>query len=749
MAGMRGLRGTVPGSWGRRVPVVLAAGLLVLGIVGTAVRLDAPADGSSLPFGTSTWLPGAVVVEVPSPTDDGLRTGDEVRAIAGAPFTDGLGQVQEPDPGQVLRYDLADGAARSVRVERPAIGPLLAAGWGDLVFVLALGGLALALWLRRPDEPATAPLLVAGAGLFGSTLTVVAGLPALALATGGPPLWLYHANTIGAYSVAWGAVLAMTFLVAPGHPWLARRRRRVLAVAYGAPPAAMAVWSLGLLVAVDDPVRRLGLLGSGQTVVTAASLLVGIVVGVVAYLRAADPLTRARLRWMAGGGAAATLIGILGWSLPELVTGSHPLPPGAYGLSGLPFVVGLAVALRRHRLFDLERLANRSLVYAVVLAVLVGVYVVAVALLASGLRLSDGVAAGLAAALAALALAPLRAGAQGAVNRLMYGQRDDPARVLTALGGRLEAALRPGDVAGTVVDTVTRSLRVPFAALDLADGAGGFRTLATTGRPAGAVHEEPLVHLGETVGRLRVSGRGSEDPLDPIDLALLRSLASQVGTAVLAVRLHEEVLRSRTAIVASREDERRRLRRELHDGIGPSLAAIALKTGLAERHVPQGPARALLGEISGEVQNSIADVRRVVDTLRPPALDELGLVGALTARAAALSGDLEIAVSGPPDRPVLPAGVETAAYRIAVEAMTNAARHSGGSHCTVTITVADGRVEVAVVDDGAGLPGFRRAGVGLRSMSERAAELGGTCEVASPDGAGTAVRALLPLGIPA
>ncbi|NYJ08936.1 sensor histidine kinase [Petropleomorpha daqingensis] len=745
---MRGLRGTVPGSWGRRWPVVLAAGLLVLGIIGTAVRLDAPADGSSLPFGASTWQTGAVVVDVPSPTDGGLRTGDEVRAIAGARFADGLGQVPEPAPGDVLRYDLAGDAARSVRVDRPAIGPLVAAGWGDLVFVLALGGLAVALWLRRPDEPATAPLLVAAAGLFGSTMTVVAGLPALALATGGPPLWLYYANTIGAYSIAWGAVLAMTFLVAPGHPWLTRRPGRVLGLAYAGPPAAVAVWAVALLLAVDDPIRRLGLLGAGQTAVTAASLLVGIVAGVVAYRGAADPLTRARLRWIAGGGAVATLTGIVGWSLPELLTGSHPLPPGAYGLSGLPFVVGLAVALRRHRLFDLERLANRSLVYAVVLAVLVGVYVLAVALLASGLRLSDGVAAGLAAALAALALAPLRAGARTAVNRLMYGQRDDPARVLAALGGRLEAALRPGDVAGTVVDTVTRSLRVPFAALDLAEGSG-FRTLAATGRPAGAVHEEPLVHLGETVGRLRVSGRGPEDPLDPVDLALLRSLAAQVGPAVLAVRLHEEVLRSRTAIVASREDERRRLRRELHDGIGPSLAAIALKTGLAERQVPQGPARALLGQISGEVQNSIADVRRVVDTLRPPALDELGLVGALTARAAALSGDLEIAVTGPADRPVLPAGVETAAYRIAVEAMTNAARHSGGSRCTVTVTVDEDRVEVGVVDDGSGLPGVRRPGVGLRSMSERAAEIGGTCEVSSPDGAGTSVHALLPLGAPA
>jgi signal transduction histidine kinase len=746
---MTRMRGTEPGSWSRRLPVLVAAGMLLLGIVGTAARLDAPADGSSLPFGASTWQTGAVVVDVPSPADGGLRTGDEVRAIAGARLADGLGRVPEPMAGDVLRYNLADGSVRSVRVARPAIGPLLAAGWGDLVFVLALGGLAVALSLRRPDEPATAPLLVAAAGLFGSTLTVVAGLPALALATGGPPLWLYYANTIGAYSIAWGAVLAMTFLVAPGHPWLARRPRRVLGLAYAVPPVAMALWAAGLLVAVDDPIRRLGLLGSGQTAVTAAALTAGIVVGVAAYRGTDAPLTRARLRWLAGGGAVATVTGIVGWSLPELLTGGHPLPPGAFGLSGLPFVVGLGVALRRHHLFDLERLANRSLVYAVVIAVLVGVYLLAVALLAAGLRLSDGVAAGLAAALAALTLAPLRAAAQSAVNRLMYGQRDDPARVLAALGGRLAAALRPGDVAGTVVDTVTRSLRVPFAALDLAEGTGGFRQLAATGRPAGAVHEEALVHLGETVGRLRVSGRGPEDPLDPVDLSLLRSLATQVGPAVLAVRLHEEVLRSRTEIVASREDERRRLRRELHDGIGPSLAAIALKTGLAQREVPQGPAHALLGEISGEVQNSIADVRRVVDTLRPPALDELGLVGALTARAAALSGDLDIAVKGPADRPVLPAGVETAAYRIAVEAMTNAARHSGGRCCTVTVSVADDRVEVAVVDDGAGLPGVRRAGVGLRSMRERAAELGGTCEVGSPDGVGTSVLALLPLVTPA
>ncbi len=191
------------------------------------------------------------------------------------------------------------------------------------------------------------------------------------------------------------------------------------------------------------------------------------------------------------------------------------------------------------------------------------------------------------------------------------------------------------------------------------------------------MHETALVHHGETVGRLRVSGRGRDDPLDATDLALIDALAQQVGPAVQAVRLHEDLVRSRAAVVASREDERRRLRRDLHDGLGPSLAAIRLKAGLAARSAPAGsPTRTLLDEIGTEVESSIADVRRVVDALRPPALDELGLVGALRARAASLAGELEFTVTGPDQRPPLPAAVETAAYRIAVEALTNAARHS-------------------------------------------------------------------------
>jgi len=233
----------------------------------------------------------------------------------------------------------------------------------------------------------------------------------------------------------------------------------------------------------------------------------------------------------------------------------------------------------------------------------------------------------------------------------------------------------------------------------------------------------------------------------PADLELVSSLAGEIGPAVQAVRLHQDLLRSRAEVVALREDERRRLRRDLHDGLGPTLAAIGLKAGLAAREVPpDSAARALLGEIDTEVKASIGDIRRLVEALRPPALDELGLLGAVRSRAAALAGDVTIEVSGSEPAAALPAAIETAAYRIVVEAMTNAVRHSGAAHCGVLIMVDDDAVEVVVRDDGHGLVADRKPGVGLRSMQERAAEVGGTLSVTSA-AEGTVIAARLPLSL--
>ena len=547
----------------------------------------------------------------------------------------------------------------------------------------------MALYLRRPDEPATTPLLVAATAFLGSTLSFIPGLPALALATGGPLLWLYNINIVGVYAIAWGALLAFALRLGDHE----RRRSSspsALRVAYLGPPVLTGIWLAVAGLIAPNLLSWFDLVYTGSTVLVVVTLVALVVLGVLAYVRSSDPVTRSRLRWTAGGAVLSAGSGLAFWFVPELITGHQLLPSGANGLSGLPFVLGIAVALRRHRLFDIERLANRSLVYVTVIAVLVAGYATLVAVLVSGLRLTGTVAAGIAAVAAALALMPLRSLAQRAVNRLMYGERDDPAGVLARLGTRMQAVPLPDDVLPAVVETVAHSLRLPYVAIDLADEAGTYRLAAEHGTSVGHQHAETLTHHGVAVGRLRVSERGRDDPLEPADLELLRSLAGEVGPAVQAVRLHQDLVRSRAEVVALREDERRRLRRDLHDGLGPSLAAIGLKANLAARQVPpESAARGLLGEIDTEVKAGLGDIRRLVEALRPPALDELGLVGAVRARAASLAGDVIIDVSGPETTGPLPAAVETAAYRIVVEALTNVVRHSGARSCSVVIMISE------------------------------------------------------------
>jgi signal transduction histidine kinase len=726
----------------RRAPAAIAVVLVLLGVIAIAVRLDSPADGTVI----SSWQMDGVVITVPDPAaNQGLQTGDFVTQIAGHRLADGLGGLDQPALGDELQYDIARGGPSqvAVTVERPDPYRLLV-GWGNLIFIVALAAFSTALYFRRPEEPATTPLLITGAAFLGTTISFDAGLPALALATGGPLIWLYNLNSIFLYAVGWGALLAFALVLPRDEGW---RRRSFLIVAYAAPPAFMVAWMGIAAIIAPNGLRWFGLVYAGTSFMATGTLLTGCVLGVLAYRRSRDSLTRSRLLWIAGGTIAAALLSLAGWLLPEILTGHELLPQDAQGLAGLPFVLGLAVALRRHRLFDIERLANRSLVYVTVVAILVAGYAALVALLVSGLNLSGTVAAALAAAAAALALAPLRNAAQRVVNRLMYGDRDDPAGVLARLGTRMQAVMLPDDVLPAVVETVAQSLRLPYVAIDLADSDGTFRVVAEHGVPIGTVHTETLTHHGVEVGRLRVSERGRDDPLEPADLELIRSLAREVGPAVQAVRLHQDLLRSRAEVVALREDERRRLRRDLHDGLGPALAAIGLKAGLAARQVPpDSTARALLGEIDTEVKASIGDIRRLVEALRPPALDELGLLGAVRSRGASLAGDMIIEVSGKDSLGPLPAAIETAAYRIAVEAMTNAIRHSGGTHCDVSIIVDTGDLEVIIRDDGHGLVPDRNSGVGLRSMQERAAEVGGTLSVAS-SAEGMIVSARLPLSV--
>jgi signal transduction histidine kinase len=267
-----------------------------------------------------------------------------------------------------------------------------------------------------------------------------------------------------------------------------------------------------------------------------------------------------------------------------------------------------------------------------------------------------------------------------------------------------------------------------------------------------ACHTINLTYHGEYVGALTLAPRPGERELAANDRQLLADFARQAGVVVHAARLAADLRRSRESIIAAREEERRRIRRDLHDGLGPVLATLVVQLDVARAlfQSDQQAADAVLAEAASQTRAAIVDVRRLVYALRPPALDDLGLVGALRVHANSILGsELQVWVDSPEQLPPLPAAIEVAAYRIVQEALTNVLKHAGARTCRVALSVAG--VErhrallIEVSDDGVGLPELRHAGVGLVAMRERAEEVGGTCAIARGAAGGTRVSVCLPL----
>jgi signal transduction histidine kinase len=356
----------------------------------------------------------------------------------------------------------------------------------------------------------------------------------------------------------------------------------------------------------------------------------------------------------------------------------------------------------------------------------------------------------LATGLIAILFNPLRQRLQGAVNRLMYGERDDPMQVLSRLGQQLEETAVPGESLPNLVKTIAQTLKLPYVAIAIPDGD---KYQVRAGYPqefdfSGEVQIYPLLYESEMSGQLWVAPRAPGEPFTPSEEKLLRNIARQASAAVHADQLTRQLQRSRERLVTAREAERRRLRRDLHDGLGPQLAAVTIKADAAANLLNSDPVATakLLGEIKTESQDSLQEIRRVVNGLWPAALDQLGLLSALQEYAARNSnGSLRIAIQAPPILPPLPAAVELAAYRIATEAMANVTRHAQAQNCTVKVAVSE-ELLLQVDDDGGGLPAVYLAGVGISSMRERTAELGGTLHLESEPGAGTHLSLRLPLG---
>ncbi|MBX3001843.1 MAG: GAF domain-containing sensor histidine kinase [Caldilineaceae bacterium] len=503
--------------------------------------------------------------------------------------------------------------------------------------------------------------------------------------------------------------------------------------------------------------------GEPVTFVVFFGVLVPVIGGIsqlFRYRRAASEMERQQTRTLlfallAGAGMATAILGIVGLTAASGIGLSlqveRSLERATFIIFPLLFTaipIALTFIVLRYRLWEMNIVINRSLIYGTLTALIVVIYVLVVAGVDALLQERlPWIPSALAVGLAAILAQPLREWVQSGVNRLMYGDRDDPFGVLTRLGHRLEATGKAEGVLPTITETVARALKLPYVAVAVKKEES-FVQVASYGAPLEAVESFPLIDQGEIVGQLQVARRAPNESFQRADRRLLENLARQAGPAVHAVLLAEALQQSRLRLVTAREEERRRLRRDLHDGLGPQLAALRLNVDAIHNHLHRDAARSevLLLEVKAQIATAIADIRRTVYGLRPPTLDQLGLVSAIRehVRTLGAQNDLQIRVVGPETLPALPAAIEVAAYHVVVESITNVVKHARASHCYVGICLS-GDLHLVVSDDGAGLPDHRRAGVGLASMRERVDELGGAFAISSPPGQGTRVEVSLPL----
>ena len=476
--------------------------------------------------------------------------------------------------------------------------------------------------------------------------------------------------------------------------------------------------------------------------VTVATLLVPVLTVVVRHRRSRGE-ERDRMRWLLWGVLVAGLVVAL-----VLLVDLGPVTGPALFVAVNLVPVSMTVAVVDPGLVSIEDLLGRTLVYGGLSLLLVGVDLAVLAGLTTllGDSLAQQQVVVLVLVLSVALYGPLRQRLLGLVRRVMLGERDNRYDVVAGLATTLESTEEGPAQLAAVARVVASAFGIGYVQVEV-DRGHGETVVATHGAEPDRTRSLPIVYRDTEVGRLVLPARGLRSRLSRRDEQLLADVVRQAATAARTGRLAEELQDSRERLVVAREEERRRIRRDLHDGLGPSLGGVVFQLESARLMVGTDPvaAQERIAATSRHVQDVVADVRRLVHDLRPPALDDRGLVGALRQQAEQSPVPVTVAAD---DLGPLPAAVEVAAYRIAGEALTNTQRHAQATRCTITLrrtTGPDGDVLlVEVADDGVGVPDDVQAGVGLVSLRERAAELGGRSEVLCPPTGGTVVRARLP-----
>ena len=664
---------------------------------------------------------------------------------------------------------------------RPAWWPTVAGlSWAAaaLTTILALGGAVLGIlgrdvsllllpapltyaWMgcilltRRPGHPMGPLLCVIGLADAFATVPYLYARYTLVHSPGSLPfstaaLWV---NT-WAYAPATSLGAMVLLLVFPDGRLLSRRFRPALWAALAFIPLSIAGYAFApqnlgpLFRHMHNPYaipRLTGWFDACQALAIVCGLVggAGAAASVTLRWRRADRVGRQQLKW---------LLAVLPFTIASLI--ATVVFPGTLSLAlgvpaGIAMPIAIGIAVLRYRLYEIDILLSRAVLYGLLTAGMAGVYLAVVVIAHSLFEVPSRSLAVqvIATVLAASALWPLHDRAQRAVDRLFYGDRGVPYEALTRLGRRVEEAADTETALQSVVRTIADSLRLPYAALELRLG-DGWSPAAAYGEAPAQVVAFALTFQRETVGRLLVGTRSRGQQLGPDDERLLADLARQAGPAAHAVALRRALDASRAGLVTAREEERRRLRRDLHDGLGPTLAGLTLGLDTARtRSASQPELQELLGKLKAETQRAVADVRRIVYGLRPPALDEFGLVGSLREEVGRLQYEapsLTVSLDAPADGLAdLPAAVEVACYRIVTEALTNVTRHAHATQCSVRLRLNHG-LDVNICDDGVGLPEGWRAGVGIASMRERVTELGGDLVIELSLPHGTRINAHLP-----
>ncbi len=462
--------------------------------------------------------------------------------------------------------------------------------------------------------------------------------------------------------------------------------------------------------------------------------------------RQQSPEERRGLGWLAVGATLMTAA-FIPLTLPAEWTAGFPdwFTPVLHLTSQMFFPAALLVAVLRQRIAGLEFVVGRTTLWMLLSGALLAIYVAIVAIGGQLLPTDDGVVLAVATAVVAVSISPLRRVLQRRIDALVRGDVSMPTEAFSGMGRRLGAATDDTELLTVIAESVVHALRLGGLAIEV-DWPGGARRVVSVGElSAASVETRDLVVSREVVGRVVVSGRHGE-LLDRATLESLDDLTPVVATVVQLVARTRELTESRARIASARDEERRVLRRELHDGFGPGLAGVALGLRAAGNLMATDPAAAgpLVRQMADEIDQRVEEVRTLARGLLPPVLDELGLVPAIVelAERYRVLGDLDVVVTA--DDVTVDVDARQAIYGIVAEAVRNVARHADATTCDITVSAHDGLLTVTVDDDGTGIPAVPASGVGLVSMRERAEGIGATLTVARRE-RGTRVQVVVPL----